>query len=68
MYGWLWRRLPGPTWVRVLTVLVLLSAVVVALFGWGFPALAPHLPFDDGLVGAAGAPTEIPAGGLSPRS
>jgi hypothetical protein len=25
----------------------------VVLFGWVFPAVAPHLPFNDGLVGAA---------------
>ncbi len=60
MYGRLWRRLPGPTWVRMLLVLVLLAAVIVALFGWGFPALARYLPFDDGLVGAAGSESLIP--------
>ena len=56
MYGWLFRRLPGPLWVRILLTVLLLSAIVVALFGWGFPALSPHLPFEDGLVGAAGGP------------
>lgn len=54
MYGWLFRRLPGPLWVRVLLTVVLLAALVVVLFGWVFPAVAPYLPFNDGLVGAAG--------------
>lgn len=57
MYGWLFRHLPGPLWVRILIVLLLLAAVVVGLFGWVFPAIAPHMPFNDGLVGAP------PAGG-----
>lgn len=50
MYGYLWRRLPGPWPVRALLALVLLLAVVVALFGWGFPVLAPLVPFNDGTV------------------
>ncbi len=51
MYGWLWRTLPGPTWVRVLTAVVLLAAVVAALFAWVFPALSPYLPFNETTVG-----------------
>ena len=52
MYGWMFRHLPGPLWVRILITVVLLAAIVVALFGWVFPAIAPHMPFNDGLVGA----------------
>ncbi len=52
MYGWIWRSLPGPFLVRLLLALVLLGAVVVLLFGWIFPAVAPHLPFNDSTVGA----------------
>lgn len=43
MYAWLLRRLPGPLPVRLLLALVLLAAVLVGLFGWGFPAVAPLL-------------------------
>lgn len=47
MYGWLWRALPGPRWVRV-GILVALAAVVVAVcFVWVFPAIAPSMPFND---------------------
>ena len=53
MYAWLFRHLPGPRWVRILLAVLLLAAVVVVLFGWVFPAVAPHLPLDDGTVGAA---------------
>ena len=56
MYAWLFRRLPGPLWVRILLAVLVVAALVVALFGWGFPALAPYLPFDDGMVGAAEPP------------
>ncbi|HET9267213.1 MAG TPA: hypothetical protein VFO31_03580 [Vicinamibacterales bacterium] len=31
MYAWIWRRLPGPRWVRLLTALALLAAVVALL-------------------------------------
>ena len=37
MYGALWRVLPGPWWVRLLIVLVLLAAVLAALVFWVFP-------------------------------
>lgn len=47
MYGWLWRVLPGPVWLRVLQVAVLALVVVAACFLWVFPAVAPHLPFNE---------------------
>lgn len=47
MYGWLWRVLPGPAWVRALLLLGLLAALVVACFTWIFPAVAPLMPFND---------------------
>ncbi|GAB3615595.1 hypothetical protein GCM10027416_01520 [Okibacterium endophyticum] len=37
MYGALWRALPGPFWVRLIIMLVLIAAVLVALFTWVFP-------------------------------
>lgn len=55
MYAWLFRHLPGPLWVRILLTVLVLAAIVVALFGWVFPAIAPYMPFNDGLVGAAAA-------------
>ncbi|MBE9403457.1 hypothetical protein M4D54_10785 [Brachybacterium sp. p3-SID1565] len=52
MYAWMFRRLPGPLWVRILITLVILAALVVVLFGWVFPAISPYMPFNDGLVGS----------------
>ncbi len=37
MYGALWRLMPGPAWLKVLELLVLLAIVVWALFTWGYP-------------------------------
>ena len=37
MYAALWRILPGPWWVRLLILLVLLAAVLYALMFWVFP-------------------------------
>jgi ABC-type transporter Mla subunit MlaD len=37
MYAALWRVLPGPWWVRVVILLVLLVAVLAALAFWVFP-------------------------------
>lgn len=37
MYGWIWRHLPGPTWLRAIEALVLVAAVVLLLFEVVFP-------------------------------
>lgn len=47
MYGWLWRVLPGPLWVRVLLLAVLALVVVAACFTWVFPAIEPLMPFTE---------------------
>ena len=39
MYATLWYVLPGPWWVRVLILLVLLTAVMTALVIWVFPII-----------------------------
>ena len=39
MYASLWRLLPGPVWVRVLLLLVLVTAVLAILVTWVFPAI-----------------------------
>lgn len=37
MYGWIFRHLPGPVWLRVVEALVLVAACVAVLFQWVFP-------------------------------
>ena len=51
MYGWLWRHLPGPWVVRVLILAVAALAVLAVCFALVFPALAPHMPFNETTVG-----------------
>ena len=51
MYGWLWRQLPGPAWVRVVVLAIAALAVLAACFAWVFPAVAPVMPFNNTTVG-----------------
>jgi hypothetical protein len=51
MYGWLWRRLPGPRPAKAVLALLLVAAVVLLLFTVVFPWLEPRLPFSDVTVG-----------------
>lgn len=37
MYAGLWHVLPGPVWVRILILLVLLAIVLFVLVTWVFP-------------------------------
>jgi len=37
MYGALWRILPGPAWVRVLILVVIVAVVLAACAIWIFP-------------------------------
>ncbi|RLK60181.1 MULTISPECIES: hypothetical protein [Actinokineospora] len=46
MYGWIWRHLPGPTAVRVLTAVVLVAGVIALLMLVVFPWVEPKLPFN----------------------
>ncbi len=46
MYAWIWRHLPGPTAVRVLSAALLVALVVLLLFGVIFPWAEPRLPWN----------------------
>jgi hypothetical protein len=48
VYGWIWRRMPGALWMKLLCAFILVSLLVVLLFGWVFPWAEPHLPFSGG--------------------
>lgn len=55
LYAALWRRLPGPLLVRLLTVVVLAGAFVAFCFLWLFPRIAPLMPFNDNTIGEEAA-------------
>jgi len=41
MYAALWRLLPGPWWVRLILVIVLVAAALYGLFFYVFPWVSP---------------------------
>lgn len=51
MYGALWRILPGPVWLRILILVLLLSLVLLSLLLWGFPWVNSLLPVTEVTVG-----------------
>lgn len=51
MYGALWNVLPGPVWVRILLVLVLVAALLFSLVEWIFPWVNTLLPISEATVG-----------------
>ena len=55
MYAAIWRRLPGTRLAKALQAFVLLVVVVAVLFMWVFPAVTPHLPFEDVTIEPTGA-------------
>lgn len=50
MYGALWRVLPGPTWAKIVTLLVLAVIVLAICFFWFFPWISPMMPFNHNTV------------------
>lgn len=39
IFPWIFRRLPGPKWLRIVQLFILATLLVLALFEWVFPAL-----------------------------
>ncbi|NUL46612.1 hypothetical protein F7P69_15610 [Cellulosimicrobium funkei] len=52
MYAWIFRHLPGPRWVRILTCLALVAAVVLLLMEFVFPWVSTISPWTESTVGA----------------
>lgn len=50
MYAALWRILPGPVWVRVIILIVLLAAVLYVLFTFVFPWAQTLIPVPDATI------------------
>lgn len=51
MYGALWRALPGPVWVRILLVLVIVTAVLALCVYVVFPWVNTFVNVTDVTVG-----------------
>lgn len=51
MYAALWRVLPGPIWIRILFVLILVAAVLLVLDFWVFPFVESLINNQEATVG-----------------
>ena len=51
MYGALWRILPGPIWVRIILVMLLVVAVLYSLSTWVFPWVETLINNQEATVG-----------------
>jgi len=51
MYGALWRVLPGPIWVRIILVMLLVVAVLYSLSTWVFPWVETLINNQEATVG-----------------
>lgn len=67
MYAFIWRLLPGPTPAKVAQAIVLLLLVFWLLMAVVFPAVEPHLPIDDVVIGSAPTGAQDSASGADMR-
>ncbi|WP_426517364.1 hypothetical protein ACPPVQ_00100 [Diaminobutyricibacter sp. McL0618] len=51
MFAALWRVLPGPVWVRILILVVLIAIILFVLVTWVFPWVDSLLGDQKGTVG-----------------
>ncbi|MBO1267978.1 hypothetical protein [Arthrobacter cavernae] len=56
MYGWIFRHLPGPLWVRILTSLVLVAGALVLMVQFLFPWFSQFTTLTDSTIGSAQQP------------
>lgn len=56
MYGWIFRHLPGPLWLRIVTSVVLVAVVLVLMVQFLFPWMSEYTRFTDSTIGAASQP------------
>ncbi|WJY98519.1 hypothetical protein [Corynebacterium fournieri] len=47
MYAALWRKLPGPAWVKWLLTLIILAGVFLLLMEVVFPWVSSLMPYND---------------------
>ncbi len=51
MYGWIFRALPGPLWMRVILSVILVLAAVMVLMVFVFPWVSQFNPLTDSTIG-----------------
>ncbi len=68
MYGLIWRILPGPWASKFIMAVGLLAGGAALLWFFAFPAISPHMPFNDGAVDTTGIGGEVPEGEADPEA
>lgn len=51
MYGFIWRMLPGPTWLKVIEAIALVAIIIWLLFEYAFPWIMDNTNFGENTVG-----------------
>jgi hypothetical protein len=52
MYGWIFRHLPGPLWLRIVSSLVLTAGALVLMVQFLFPWMSQFTQFTDSTIGS----------------
>lgn len=60
MYAGLWRILPGPWWVRVVILVVLIAAALYGLLFYAFPWVSQFVNPQEVTVTLPAAPPGVP--------
>ena len=56
MYGWIFRHLPGPRWLRIVTSLVLIATALILMVQFLFPWISEYTQLTDSTIGSASQP------------
>lgn len=56
MYAWIFRRLPGPLWVRIVIAVLLIAAVLVLLAQVVFPWVSGLIQLEENTIGTGQGP------------
>ncbi len=52
MYGWIFRTLPGPLWMRIILSVILVLMAVAMLMVFVFPWVSQFNPLTDSTIGS----------------
>ncbi|MBX6371370.1 MAG: hypothetical protein IRZ02_03825 [Acidothermus sp.] len=66
MYGWIWRKLPGNTAEKCVTVGAMVLAILALLFFVVFPWVEPRLPWNDVTIESPSLSSPHPIGTSPP--
>lgn len=53
VYGWIFRSLPGPLWVRIILSMMLMASAVALLMVFVFPWVSQFNPLTDSTIGSS---------------